>query len=168
MPEKHVPAGQAQVKIWWLLAGEQPHAPMAQEFGKSLADWQQDDVATVPPEPVQPNWAADGCGAGARLGVVVDAWVWDWAGVDVAGDWLFVAAGALELSMYSRYPSAAAAIATKTAAMAIFILVIILTNYRTVFIKSRLREKSSGKTVISHFCWKGLILKNLTITPKMK
>jgi len=57
-PHPHILTG-------WLYSGAQPHAPMAQEFGKSPALSQQFAVVTVPPDAMQPCSAAEAVAEGA-------------------------------------------------------------------------------------------------------
>ena len=78
VPLKHL-SPQPHILTGWLYSGAQPHAPMAQEFGKSPALSQQFAVVTVPPDAMQPSSAADGDGltegalVGAADGVAVGA-----------------------------------------------------------------------------------------------
>jgi hypothetical protein len=48
-PLKHFPGPQSQIFTSWLLAGEQQQAPIRHILGKSPADLQHIEVATVPP-----------------------------------------------------------------------------------------------------------------------
>lgn len=50
---KHWLPPQVQTGVGWLFAGAQPHAPIAQLSGNSLAEVQHDDEPTVPPVEVQ-------------------------------------------------------------------------------------------------------------------